>query len=173
MLTFAELTVADNDFKKSEELHLVGKHSVQWKLDTTQVWKLGSKIIPSVAFFMFFLPRHSQPKPTVWIIIFVHSNQRHLEILLECSIGLWNKFPVLQRKHLRYMFILQGIWHDRNIFYVWCGLFICEGSEKCVCVHSTSCKISNLHPWCSQWHLCLFKCFMMTRNYKYLLQMLF
>jgi len=41
LLSFAQLTVADNDFKKSGELHLVGKHSVRWKLNTTQVWKLG------------------------------------------------------------------------------------------------------------------------------------
>lgn len=165
------------DFKKNGGLHLAGKRSVQWKLNITQAWKSGSEIISSV-FFILSLPRQGQAKPAIWIIMFVHNKQRYLEILLEwCSISLQSKFSVLQRKYSKYMLILQGIWSDGNTYYVWCELFVCEGSEKCVCIQQAAkCPIS-VHEAAGDVCACDstigFKCFIMSRSYNYLLQMLF
>jgi len=42
-----------------------------------------------------------------------------------------------------------------EVFIVYDVNFSYVKGVKSVCVYSTSCKMSNLHPWCSQWHLCL------------------
>lgn len=134
-----------------------------------------SEIISS-AFFILSLPRQGQAKPAIWIIMFVHNNQRYLEILLEwCS--LQSKFSVLQRKCSKYMLILQGIWSDGNTYYVWCEHFVCERSEKRVCIQQAAKCPTSVHEAASDVCACNstigLKCFIMSRSYNYLLQMLF
>lgn len=123
----------------------------------------------SVAFFILSLPRQCQPKPAIWITMFIHSNQRYLEILLEwCSIGLQNKFSVVQRKHLRYLLIIPYntlVWWKYLLcmmwaFHMWREWKVCipQAAKSPTCIHDAASDVCACNSTIG------FKCFRKSRN---------